>query len=113
MARFAAPPFSDLPRRALRAPSAAALAALLLAGCAVGPDYVRPAMELPAAYKEDGPWKTATPRAIDPSHPWWEAFGDTTLNALVVQANAANQNIRQAEAQYREARNSCTSRRST
>ena len=104
MARSAASSFPDLPRRALRAPAAAALAALLIAGCAVGPDYVRPSMEVPAAYKEDGAWKTATPQAIDPSHPWWEAYGDATLNGLLVQANAANQNIRQAEAQYREAR---------
>jgi NodT family efflux transporter outer membrane factor (OMF) lipoprotein len=80
-----------------------ALAAVLLAGCAVGPDYVRPQMDVPAAFKEAGPWKTATPQTIDASHPWWEAYGDSTLNALVVQANAANQNIRQAEAQYREA----------
>jgi len=56
-------------------------------------------MDLPAAYKETGPWKIATPQAIDASHPWWEAYGDTALSALVVQANAANQNIRQAEAQ--------------
>ncbi|MGJ7607568.1 efflux transporter outer membrane subunit [Variovorax sp. LT1R20] len=83
--------------------TAIALAALLLAGCAVGPDYVRPSMDLPVAYKETGPWKTATPQLIDASHPWWEAYGDTTLSALVVQANAANQNIRVAEAQYREA----------
>lgn len=89
-------------RRAL-APTAVALAALLLAGCAVGPDYVRPSMDLPVTYKETGPWKTATPQLIDAGHPWWEAYGDTTLNALVVQANAANQNIRVAEAQYREA----------
>ncbi|MET3498236.1 efflux transporter outer membrane subunit [Variovorax boronicumulans] len=83
--------------------TAVALAALLLAGCAVGPDYVRPQMDVPVAYKETGPWKTATPQAIDASHPWWEAYGDTALNALIVQANAANQNIRIAEAQYREA----------
>ena len=83
--------------------TAVALAALLLAGCAVGPDYVRPSMDLPAAYKETGPWKTATPQVIDASHSWWEAYGDDTLSALMVQANAANQNIRVAEAQYREA----------
>jgi NodT family efflux transporter outer membrane factor (OMF) lipoprotein len=93
-------PANSPSRRAL---APIALAALLLAGCAVGPDYVRPQMDVPAAYKEAGPWKTATPQVIDASHPWWEAYGDSTLSALVVQANAANQNIRQAEAQYREA----------
>jgi NodT family efflux transporter outer membrane factor (OMF) lipoprotein len=93
-------PANPPPRRAL---APIALAALLLVGCAVGPDYVRPQMDVPAAYKETGPWKTATPQVIDASHSWWEAYGDSTLSALVVQANAANQNIRQAEAQYREA----------
>lgn len=95
---------ANLPSRRAFAPTAIALAALLLAGCAVGPDYVRPQMDVPTAYKETGgPWKTATPQVIDADHPWWEAYGDSTLSALIVQANAANQNIRQAEAQYRQA----------
>jgi NodT family efflux transporter outer membrane factor (OMF) lipoprotein len=82
--------------------TALALAALL-AGCAVGPDYVRPAMELPQAYKENGPWKVAAPGQIDGNQRWWEAYRDPILNELIVQANAANQNIRQSEAQYRQA----------
>jgi NodT family efflux transporter outer membrane factor (OMF) lipoprotein len=77
--------------------------AVALAGCAAGPDYVRPALDVPAAYKEVGPWKAAEPGRIDAQHAWWALFGDDTLNALIVQANAANQNIRQAEAQYRQA----------
>jgi NodT family efflux transporter outer membrane factor (OMF) lipoprotein len=61
-------------------------------------------MDVPVAYKETGgPWKTAAPQTIDADHPWWDAYGDSTLSALIVQANAANQNIRVAEAQYREA----------
>ena len=82
--------------------TALALAALL-AGCAVGPDYARPSMELPQAYKEDGPWKVAAPGQIDSNQRWWEAYGDPILNELIAQANAANQNIRQSEAQYRQA----------
>src|SRR6218665_1891160 len=39
--------------------------ALFLGACAVGPDYVRPAMDLPVVYKEQGPWKIATPGRID------------------------------------------------
>jgi len=77
--------------------------AVLLAGCTVGPDYVRPSLETPPAFKETGPWKTAEPRPVDASHPWWELYGDSTLNALIQQANQANQNIRQSEAQYRQA----------
>ena len=84
--------------------AALALAVLLLAGCAVGPDYVRPQVDVPTAFKETGgPWKTAAPQTIDADHPWWDAYGDSTLGALMVQANAANQNIRVAEAQYRQA----------
>ncbi|OZI67039.1 efflux transporter outer membrane subunit [Bordetella genomosp. 11] len=83
----------------------AALSALaLLSGCAVGPDYVRPTMEIPAAYKEAGPWKTAQPGQVDPNQNWWEIYGDKTLDRLMAQANVANQTIAQAAAQYRQAR---------
>jgi NodT family efflux transporter outer membrane factor (OMF) lipoprotein len=67
-------------------------------------------VEIPAAYKESqgnatsGPWKIAEPRAVDSRQNWWQNYGDGTLNRLIEQANAANQNIRQAEAQYRQAR---------
>jgi NodT family efflux transporter outer membrane factor (OMF) lipoprotein len=91
------------PPRTFSATVMAAAIAFALAGCAVGPDYVRPAMDVPAAYKETGPWKQAQPQQIDSSN-WWEVYGDATLNGLVQQANQANQNIRVAEAQYRQAR---------
>jgi NodT family efflux transporter outer membrane factor (OMF) lipoprotein len=87
-----------------RAAIAAATAALLLTACAAGPDYVRPALDLPAAYKETGPWKTAQPQAIPNASSWWEAFHDATLGDLVRQADAANFTLQQAEAQYRQAR---------
>jgi len=80
-----------------------AVSCLLVAGCAVGPDYVRPAVVVPAAYKESAGWKAAEPRPVDARHPWWTWYGDATLDRLVADADAANQNIRQAEAQYRQA----------
>ncbi|MDY7547566.1 efflux transporter outer membrane subunit [Glaciimonas sp. CA11.2] len=76
----------------------------LLGGCAVGPNYIRPQIDTPSAFKEDTAWKTATPQQIDANQQWWEMYGDSTLNALIIEANRANQNIRQAEAQYRLAR---------
>ena len=86
------------------APFAVVLAAVsALAGCAVGPDYARPAVDVPAVYKEIGLWKPAAPGRIDAEHPWWQLYGDATLDGLIAQANTANQNIRQAEAQYRQA----------
>jgi NodT family efflux transporter outer membrane factor (OMF) lipoprotein len=74
-----------------------------LCGCAVGPDYVRPTMTVPQSYKENGAWKMAEPKEVDTKDNWWEYYGDPTLNQLVTQANLANQNILQAEAQYRAA----------
>jgi NodT family efflux transporter outer membrane factor (OMF) lipoprotein len=88
---------------AIRSTLAAAAAAALLSACAVGPDYVRPTLDVPAAWKESGPWKTAEPQAANSRQPWWQAYGDPTLDALMQDAERANQNIRQAEAQYREA----------
>ena len=79
-------------------------AAAVLAGCAAGPDYVRAPVAAPPAYKESGPWKTAEPGQIDSEHPWWSLYGDATLDALIDEANQANQSIRVAEAQFRAAR---------
>jgi NodT family efflux transporter outer membrane factor (OMF) lipoprotein len=77
--------------------------AALIAGCAVGPDYVRPSAPVPAAYKEIEGWKPAQPQDDKIRGKWWELFNDPDLNALEEQVNISNQNIVQAEAQYREA----------
>jgi NodT family efflux transporter outer membrane factor (OMF) lipoprotein len=82
---------------------ALAILVSLVAGCAVGPDYVRPEIDIAAAYKEAPGWKIAEPRAVDGISRWWESYGDPTLDELVAEADAANQNLRQAEAQYRQA----------
>jgi NodT family efflux transporter outer membrane factor (OMF) lipoprotein len=90
------------------------LAALpgLLAACAVGPDYERPAAAAPAAYKENAPpendapagWKAAEPQEDLAKGDWWRIFDDAGLDALEAELGIANQNIRLAEAQYRQAR---------
>ena len=86
-------------------PSLLALAAAaLLSACAVGPDYVRPTLDVPPAYKETVPWKPADPRAAVSGLAWWQAYGDPVLAQLEADAGAANQNIRQAEATYRQAK---------
>jgi NodT family efflux transporter outer membrane factor (OMF) lipoprotein len=82
----------------------AALLALLCAGCMVGPDYFRPSVPLTPAYKEDQGWKLARPRDDVPRGKWWEIFGDPQLNALEEELTAANQNLKVAEARYRQAR---------
>jgi NodT family efflux transporter outer membrane factor (OMF) lipoprotein len=81
----------------------AGVALALLAGCAVGPDYVRPEAPVPASFKEAKGWKPAQPRDHVLPGQWWEIFGDPQLNALEEEANRANPSIAQAEAQYRQA----------
>jgi multidrug efflux system outer membrane protein len=80
---------------------------LLLAGCAVGPDYKRPAAvePMPAVYAgATNEWKRATPAAHLPKGAWWKAFGDADLNRLEQQADAANQTLRAAVARFEQAR---------
>ena len=89
----------------------AALGALLLASCTVGPKYVKPSVPLTPAFKEPPPeqfreskdWKPAEPGQPLPAK-WWEAFGDPQLNALEEQVAAGNQDLKVAEAHFREAR---------
>jgi NodT family efflux transporter outer membrane factor (OMF) lipoprotein len=77
---------------------------LLIAGCTVGPNYKRPAAEVPPAYKEVGDWKPAQPNDQTLSGNWWEIFQDQQLNTLEAQVNVSNQNLKAAEAQYTQAR---------
>ena len=82
------------------------------AGCAVGPNYKRPTAPIPESWKEEDAatpemreqWKTAAPRDDANRGKWWEAFGDPVLNALEEQVAITNQNVAQAEAQFRSAR---------
>ena len=84
---------------------------LVLAGCAVGPDYQRPAAATPAAYKEAalpaseaGSWKTAEPAEQALRGEWWKLFGDEGLNQLQEEALRANQNLQAAAARLTQAR---------
>jgi NodT family efflux transporter outer membrane factor (OMF) lipoprotein len=80
---------------------------MFLSACTVGPNYVKPSVETPSAYKEIGDgtsWKIAEPRDELIRGAWWELFGDPQLNALEEQVSISNQNIAAAEAQYRQAR---------
>src|SRR6202008_3374412 len=77
---------------------------LAVAGCAVGPKYVRPSAEVPPAYKEAGDWKTAQPNDQNLGGAWWEIFQDPQLNSLEQQINISNQNLKAAEAVYTQSR---------
>src|SRR5271156_197758 len=93
-------------------PSLLSIVTILLAGCMVGPNYVKPSPPMAPAFKEqasapsqasDG-WKLAQPGDQTPRGNWWEIYGDPQLNALEAQIDSANQNLKIAEANYREAR---------
>jgi len=87
----------------LRLGGAAAVTALLLSGCMVGPRYVKPQAADTPAFKEGGEWKVAQPREDLPRGSWWEMFGDAQLNDLIARISVSNENLRVVEAQYREA----------
>lgn len=88
----------------LRPLSLACLAALsLLAGCALGPDFQRPEISVPAEFRAARGWKAAEPQDQAAPAAWWEIYGDPVLNDLVAQVASANQNVTAAEAQYRQA----------
>jgi len=85
----------------------AILASLLCSACRVGPQYQRPTTPMPVALKEltgNDQWKMATPSDELIKGNWWEIFGDPQLNRLEELVNVNNQNIKQAEAQFRLAR---------
>jgi len=71
---------------------------ILLGGCMLGPDYERPAIDLPKAYGEPDVGAKA-PLPLD----WWKLYGDTTLNELVASALERNADIRFAVARIEEA----------
>lgn len=82
----------------------ALLAALLTGGCAVGPRYERPPVDIPDSYKEAPGWRAARPADAVDRGPWWRAFQDDTLDTLIAQVDVSNQNIAAATAAYAQAR---------
>ena len=75
----------------------------LLASCAIGPNYSRPDVEVPAQWKEAGDWVVAKPSDAAPKGKWWDVFNDPVLNALEEQVNISNQTLKVSEARYRQA----------
>lgn len=82
------------------------IAATFFSGCTIWPDYLRPAVQVPASYKEAqsyAGWKVAEPKDTQSSGKWWEIYNDPQLNTLIADATLANLSIQQAEARYRQA----------
>ena len=88
-------------------PAAASVAviacAAALSGCAVGPNYHRPAAPPAAAFKEGQGWTPATPARIANGQ-WWAIYGDPVLSSLERQVEVSNENLKAAVASYYAAR---------
>lgn len=78
----------------------------------VGPKYVKPSVPLAPAYKESNPdaikenanWQIAQPADAAQRGEWWRIFSDAELNSLEPQVAADNQDLKIADARFREAR---------
>lgn len=81
-----------------------ALASVVLSGCVLGPDYQRPDSSVPLEFRHTPGWKVAQPAELSSAVAWWSLYQDATLADLLKQLEASNQNLRAAEAAWREAR---------
>ena len=84
--------------------AATLIPALALAACAVGPNYKRPSVETPPAFKEAAGWTPAKPADGLDRGDWWSMFNDPMLDELEKRVVVSNQTILGDEAAYRQAR---------
>lgn len=107
--------------RAMRLPALAVLLAGILSGCAVGPDYRQPDIDVGEAYRQAGipadpaanaGWVQVEPGTAPLRADWWTLYDDPVLNGLMESLEKENLDIRLAEARYRQAQASLQSARS-
>lgn len=67
---------------------------LALSACMVGPDYHKPHMDVPAAYKTAPGWVQAAPNDSAPKGDWWAGFNDPLLNKLEPQVVVNNATVK-------------------
>ena len=91
----------------------AAACALALSGCAVGPNYHRPAAPPAQSFKEGQGWAPAAPAQISPDAQWWTIYDDPVLASLERQVEVSNQNLKAAVASYYAAREAASVTRGT
>ncbi len=80
------------------------LAASLLSGCVVGPNYVRPTAPTAPHFKEAEGWTPADPQESIDKGAWWSMFNDPVLDGLERRIAVSNQTLKEYEAIYRQAR---------
>jgi multidrug efflux system outer membrane protein len=74
---------------------------VLLAGCAIGPNYKRPAVDAPNDFR----FATSPSTNSFADLPWWEVFKDPTLLGLIQTAVSNNYDLHRAVARVEQARN--------
>ncbi len=72
-------------------------------GCMVGPNYKRPPVSTPPAFKEAQGWTPAQPSDAADKKDWWTAFGDPVLDSLEARVDVSNQTLAADLAAYQEA----------
>ncbi len=75
-----------------------------LTGCAVGPNYQRPAAPVPPGFKEAEGWKPAAPAEPASGTSWWSVYEDPVLDDLEKRIDISNQTLKASEAAWRESR---------
>jgi len=80
---------------------AAVALALLIGACAVGPDYRRPTLDVPAAFRGT---QDAGPADSIGDATWWSVYGDPQLRDLITSALRNNLDLKTAVARIDEAR---------
>lgn len=82
--------------------AAGAVAAIILSGCVVGPDYHRPDVRMPDRYA--GAQTSATTPSAEENARWWDSLNDPTLTRLIDRSVATGLDAQLALSRVREAR---------
>jgi NodT family efflux transporter outer membrane factor (OMF) lipoprotein len=73
-----------------------------LVACAAGPNYRRPEVSTPEAYRELMDWSKAAPAEAGAGGPWWKSYADPVLDDLEARLEVSNQSLKSAEAAWRQ-----------
>lgn len=85
-------------------PVLVAVCTTVLLACAAAPEYQRPALDLPLAWKLEAPWRVGQPNDTASKGDWWRIFGDATLDTLQQQALQNSPTLALAQARLLQAR---------